>query len=1602
MTTPARCSRRVSCGLVRSLCAALAAFLLCISAPLTDARAAVDEKLAQTYRDLAASVDSRALSDTIRTLSTNGSRVVGYPGERAAADYVEKQFNELFPGQVKTESFEATVPIDRGASLSAGGKNYTLYSVWPNLVRTSQLPPEGLTGPLIYAGNGQLSAFNGKTVQGAVVLADFNSGSEWMNAPRLGAKAVIFIEPDRTLRGEAEAKFLSIPLSIPRFYIKRSDAAALQALALGKPSQATATLRADMKWERVQARNFIGIMPGQSKNSEIAKQIIVVQAYYDGMSVVPALAPSAEGAGGMAGLLQTARTFKKMGHERTIWFVATSGHYLGLQGVREMVENHIDAWQVPGPFAKLFGQAKDPKDPIYLWAGLDMASQTRGIGIFYKGWFVDVREDTQNLYSDIARVARENNDKVASVLGYDAKKAFADGVNPVDGKTWRNFIPGKPAFDSEVVGQAGGMGVTFASIDDSRNLVDTPFDTFDRVNVSNLAFQMRTFLCVFQHYVNDTNDPNADPKKQIPLYKPSQWTRMGLRSGFATVKGRVREYNPRKSLVPNDPLPDALAVFPSQTVGSAPSKPGTKSFMGVRGFWIQAVDNGAGKALDDQAVYSFHGAPPTTADNAKHSVAAYHINPQTGDIDFAPDKGVASADFPTEFSITTGEKESTIVVFPCVATGIFDLIDQQALKTLSTLTIYDGASNGEPRQYGYALPKPEPGISFVEDAAVIFARRGDEYGGMLNAPPAGGAGGGANPMLAGGSAGGGSAGGASNATNKLRQFKILMGSGPANTRFLLINSTKENPEGEGYVMGASGNAVDGSRSSALTNTSLLVAKDMWNLDEYRIQRLLRNNIKNEGVLKLHEDAKTYIAKAEAALAAKDYESFDAFSRAAWGYESRAYPDVTKTQQDVVNGVIFYLALMIPFAYFLERLFFGFPDLKRQLGVAFLMFFGVFIIFAAIHPAFNITLNPGIVLLAFIMLSLSLLVTVLVWQKFEQQLKSQARETTGTHTLDAGKGSIAVAAFALGVSNMRRRKARTALTCATLVLLTFTVLAFTSIVQDLRFNQVPAPGNPVYSGILMRDPNWNTLQQPAYRLLDDEFGKNRFVAPRGWFLGTQPGEQTFLTVKRADREFGAKGAVGLSAQEANVTHIDEALAAGRWFEPSDTRAMILPRKIADALRIANEDVGSAKVSFSGIDYTVIGIVDQDKFKTISDLDQETLTPVDFVQMSQLNKQGKTDTSSGFQQYLHLDADVVFFIPYKTMVSLGGDLRSVAIGYGKDDVSVTSDLKNNLMKRFDMNLYAAADGKINRFSSIAATSGEGLTTIIIPILIAALIVLNTMLGSVFERVKEIHIFSSIGLSPSHIGTLFMAEALVYAILGAVAGYVLGQAVSKLLTVTGLLTGLSLNFSSISAVLSTLVIVAVVLLSTMYPANKASQVATPSIQRTWAVPDPEGDDWKIRLPFAVTGNQAKGVNGFLAEWFRSYEGYSVGDFITEAIYRETYTSENGEAFRIGCKAWLAPFDLGVSQHIKLETVPTDLADVFDLRLTLTRVSGDVSNWKRVNRRFLNTLRKQFLIWRTLGAAEREKYLEEMDHTVHSDAMSAPGVGGASIKDLAASPVG
>ena len=669
--------------------------------------------------------------------------------------------------------------------------------------------------------------------------------------------------------------------------------------------------------------------------------------------------------------------------------------------------------------------------------------------------------------------------------------------------------------------------------------------------------------------------------------------------------------------------------------------------------------------------------------------------------------------------VTTSTKETPLIVFRAVPTAIYDLVDQQSLRALTSIDVYDGESNGEPRMFGYAIDPQDPSLGRLVcgGCSGLFSQPGS-------------------------------------------RLKIAMSSGPGAVRLLLVNSQYDpnNPysktnqaEGIGYLV--AGNPKDAqnaellgisselkydekqeiARGGAIYDTALHVAQDMWKLDDFRMRRLAKYKILNmdskEGVSDLHRSAMKSILAAEKARDAKDWERFDSESRAAWGYEFRAYPDVQQMALDVVKGVIFYLALLLPFAYFAERLLFGFFDLKRQLAAASVIFIFVFFIFSQVHPAFDILQSsPLIILLAFIMLALSCIVIGLVSGKFEEQVKQMNQTAGGVHRADIGRVSVAVAAFNLGISNMRRRKARTFLTCTTLVLLTFTVLSFTSVVQTLRFNQVPAPSDhgPRYNGIMIRTAMWDPLQEPAYRLLADEYGREHAVAPRAWFFGTQMGEQSFLTLKRADKSYDAKALCGLSPEEAKITRPQEALEpGGRWFLPGDTYTVVLPDTIASVLRVDNKDVGTAKITYSGVEYTVIGILNSQKLKELADLDNEIVTPVDFIAMNKQSKTGGGGGDSGFKEYTHLEPDQVFFIPYQTATNLGGELRSIGIDFGNPK-TVIQDLKP-LMHRLGLNLYAGqithpeidgpGRGHIDRFSSIASTNSKGMELVFFPILIAS---------------------------------------------------------------------------------------------------------------------------------------------------------------------------------------------------------------------------------------------------------------------------------------------
>lgn len=150
-----------------------------------------------------------------------GSRAVGYPGHEQAGEYIQKVFNELGLKDLQVDPVVRAAPIDEGASLKVGGQTVPLACFWPNLVRTVATPPQGISGKLFYAGQGHPEDYRGVDLSECIVILDLDSGDRFIMARSLGARAILFIEPDQPERGHMIGKILDSPVSIPRYWLSK-------------------------------------------------------------------------------------------------------------------------------------------------------------------------------------------------------------------------------------------------------------------------------------------------------------------------------------------------------------------------------------------------------------------------------------------------------------------------------------------------------------------------------------------------------------------------------------------------------------------------------------------------------------------------------------------------------------------------------------------------------------------------------------------------------------------------------------------------------------------------------------------------------------------------------------------------------------------------------------------------------------------------------------------------------------------------------------------------------------------------------------------------------------------------------------------------------------------------------------------------------------------------------------------------------------------------------------------------------------------------------------------------------------------------------------
>jgi len=283
-----------------------------------------------------------------------------------------------------------------------------------------------------------------------------------------------------------------------------------------------------------------------------------------------------------------------------------------------------------------------------------------------------------------------------------------------------------------------------------------------------------------------------------------RYLKRSLPRSVCRIRGRVVSFDPQEGYVPSKPTPDAVVIARCQ---------GDQMFM-------TGVVTRPMAMTDDQGEFEVVGMGTSTEVPLHLCQLAFEpFVVEDGHLAWAPDFGqLGKTSYPITLTPVQKDMELMCVVFPCKPLEIYNLIDPRTFNLLNTIDVLEAANNSEPSVYGLSLIEPT-WWGFFAPTATIYSEAG-------------------------------------------KRLKITAGPGAAQKRVVLLNVPEQQPEGELFNTGA---GFDVDETPAIHHTYLQSARDMWRLDESRMQFFREHGIENARVNTLHELAENAIARAEQLL-----------------------------------------------------------------------------------------------------------------------------------------------------------------------------------------------------------------------------------------------------------------------------------------------------------------------------------------------------------------------------------------------------------------------------------------------------------------------------------------------------------------------------------------------------------------------------------------------------------------------------------------------------------------------------------------------------------------------------------------------------------------
>lgn len=1591
---------------------------------------------------------TRADTDWLANVET---RVVG----TAEHDRIQRQFIEQVMAvpnvRVWTQRFPVVVPKIEQAELSfAAGKlagTHRVYPFWPALARLNTTPADGIDGQLIYVGMAGADELPAKSLRGNIAVMEIGARDRWQDAYNAGARAVIVLGSENETNVDSENHLSNLPINVPRFYVPPGSLA--EALRHLPPTAARLYCKAS--WETATATNVYALVQPATKSAEPA---LTLSVPFDSMSVVPELAPGADAAIDSAFLLNVLRHFAAHPPGRPVLFTFLDGYSIAHLGTRQMLytlatpagdkqmadyrerdQEKLDKYLEQQRLAEELGDGPEAirklrqddyrplhrviKDEIAREViGLDAQLNPKRIERFkasperkqalnaeirdlalrkqvFLGTQTEILSKPKPEPTQLARtiwsrarlhVEAQLRETQALLDEQAARDRLRDELNDALGLDKSTDIPlqymlGIDLTDAGVsVGPQAMCGLTTEGVTNLGNFNVWILDVEKNERV--WSAEEKSVLNLRQlkgeefptSYRADTATSVTSPAdcfglpsmnwtsidcKRLRVDTPRDradlldWKRIApqLDATFSLIKrlAATNDFAPRRGR-------QTWARVDGLVVDESPGEPVPR--LPMQGYLTTLISgsgsNGGGPVAlpkplamrREEFVFSgsdggfrFDALLQGSWFNVAEFVQSYSIA-SDGVIRRAIDQAQSgSGALPNSANLNGNRYTDNIrvKVFTCKEVTATRLFDPRYMMPLGG-SLLDTARKGDPKRFNYLMSN---GVMSA------FLEENTPWGLVLRAGVT---------------------------RNALVQLNIDAAAS--------AEAKKEVPLG--FDPGA----------PFPSNPTYQAARDFHAIDQVRIDKYKAAGIRSQAIEDLHAAAGKLLDDSEKALAEDDGKSLTLHASAALSTEIRAYQSLRDTANDVIRAAVFLLLGLVPFAFVFERLVFASAHIYRQLALTALVFATMTAILWSFHPAFKISDQPLMVIMAFAILCMSLLVISMIYAKFSagiEQWRSGRAESSGARTSRWGVISTAIR---LGIANMRKRKVRTTLTGITVVLITFALLCFSSTSSYTGQRDYALKSESPYTGVFIREASLRPLEAHALNYANAVLDKDAVRAAQYWcVMPWQGGWRMHVRNPANGKQASMRAALGLDGAESQFSGIDRLCV--NWPRFAAGKGCYLAQSVAEELGAKIGD----RVVIAGRDLELLGAFNaQEMDKSIRTLDGQPLMPTDFsvlgiemknrVSYTSLTElAGESEKGSAMASppsLTRLPSDAVVILPNSVLQGLPDvALRNISVKTA--DLAAAKVLAQDLAGRIAYPIYYSAAGGTHVLAStpLLPTAPKSL---LIPLLIGGMIIFNTMLSSISERKREIHVYTSLGLAPLHIAVLFLAEAATYGLMGAIFGYIVGQGVATGFNALGWMGNITLNYSGSQTIMVMAAVMAVVMISSLIPAYMAGKLAAPSNDMTWEVPAPVNDVIHASLPFTVTGATANGMTKYLLDYFDAHKEGSIGHFSTDELRVRTVTLGGKPFLSLAGVTWLAPYDLSVNQEFRISYNFTEDDDVYTIEIELRRTSGQPDNWYGLNKVFLGDLRKQLLGWRNLTPAQIRQYIVEgralVDLTEHETA--------------------